>query len=152
MAKYQEVFEDTQDLFTKLIAKTDLERIINIKILANNTLKEIGKVIKANDLVKHMTSEDVIILLNEKVFEKLTPEQKTMVAEDLLAPISYDNEKGKLVISKPDVQAFSLLLRKYGWNQYEALLLSIKSIYKQMQDAADAAANLKTKTKKLVTR
>lgn len=137
MAKFDEVFEDTQALFSTLIANADLERVVNIKILANNTAKDLGKVIKANDLVKHMTSEDVIVILNEKIFEQLTPEQKTMVAEELLASISYDDENGKLTITKPDVNTYSLLLRKYTYAKYEVLLESIKTLYNAEKEAED---------------
>lgn len=140
MAKFEEVFEDTQGLFNKLIADADLERVLNIKILANNSLKEIGKVVKANDLVKHMTSEDVIIILNEKIFEQLTDEQKTMIAEELLASVSFDDEKGKVVISKPDVNTFSLLLRKYTYAKYEVLLESIKTLFNVEEEEEDATA------------
>lgn len=139
MAKFDEVFEDTQALFSTLIANADLERFINVKVLANNKAKEIGKVVKANDLVKHMTNEDVVIILNEKIFEQLTEEQKNMVAEELLASLSYDDEKGKLVISKPDVSSYSLLLRKYTYAKYEVLLESIKTLFSMEKEEADAA-------------
>lgn len=151
MAKFQEVFKDTQDLFNKLIDKAGFENYgIHIKVLANNRLKEIGKLVKANDLIKHMTSEDVIVLLNETIFEKLTPEQKTMVAEELLAPISFDTENDKIVIGKPDVKTYSGLLRKYTYAKYEVLLESIKTLFqaeKDKEDAAKATTTPKAKSK-----
>lgn len=131
MAKFEEVFEDTQALFTNFTAQVENLRGVNIKILAQNRLKEIAKVVKANDLVKHMTNEDIIILLNEQIFEQLEDEQKLMVVEEQIAKIYYDEEKEKLSIVNPDVNTFSLLLRKYGYDRYERLNESIKALFSQ---------------------
>jgi hypothetical protein len=110
MAKFEEVFEDTQALFTNFISDIDNLREVNIKILASKNLKEIGKVVKANDLLKFMTKEDIIILLNETIFEQLDDEQKMMVVEELLAAIYFDAEKSKVSIIKPDIKTFSIAL------------------------------------------
>jgi len=131
MAKFEEVFQDTQALFNNFIGQIDNLNGINIKILAQNRLKEIGKVVKANDLVKHMTNEDIIILLNEQIFEQLDEEQKIMVVEELTARIYFDDEKDKITIVSPDVNTFSLLLRKYGYDKYEVLHESIKALFSQ---------------------
>ena len=136
MAKFEEVFEDTQELFTKFVDKIDNLREVNIKILANNRLKEIGKVVKANDLLKHLTSEDIIILLNETIFEQLSDEQKEMVIDELIAQVYFDDEKDKITIIKPDVNTFSLLLRKYGYDKYETLHESIKALFGQAEQEA----------------
>jgi hypothetical protein len=131
MAKFEEVFQDTQALFNNFMGQIENLSGVNIKILAQNRLKEIGKVVKANDLVKHMTNEDIIILLNEQIFEQLDGEQKLMVVEELIARIYFDAEKEKLSIVSPDVNTFSLLLRKYGYDKYEVLHESIKALFSQ---------------------
>lgn len=140
MAKFDEVFEDTQALFTNHTAEIDNLREVNIKILANNRLKEIGKVVKANDLLKHMTSEDIIILLNERIFEQLDDEQKGMVVEELVASIYFDSEKEKVMLIKPDINTYSLLLRKHTYVKYESLHESIKALFAKA-DEQDAENN-----------
>lgn len=136
MAKFEEVFEDTQELFNRFVSQIDNLREVNIKILANNQLKEIGKVVKANDLLRHMTNEDIIILLNETIFEQLTDEQKEMVIEELIAQVYFDDERSKVTIIKPDVNTFSLFLRKHGYDKYETLHESIKSLFAQAEETA----------------
>lgn len=136
MAKFEEVFEDTQELFNSFIDEVPNLREVNIKILANNRLKEIGKVVKANDLLKHMTNEDVIVLLNETIFEQLDEEQRKMVIEELIAQVYFDDERGRVTIIKPDVNTFSLLLRKYGYDKYETLHESIKALFAQAEEEA----------------
>lgn len=148
MAKYEEPFPDTQNNFSKFITEADLERFVNIKILTVNTLKEIGKVVKANDLVAHMTGEDVIILLNESVYEHLTDIQKEIVIKDLLARINFDAEKDKLSIVVPDFQGFSLILDKYQYPVVKALDTTIKTIFQAQKEEEDARKNAKTSTKK----
>jgi len=128
MAKFQEVFEDTQKLFTTHINSIVSLTEIQIKVLGNNKLKEIGKVVKANDLLKHLAGEDVVVLLNEAIFEQLDDEQKVMVVEELIAPIHFDAEKDKLTLTTPDVKTFSLFLHKYGYAKYEVLTESIRTL------------------------
>jgi hypothetical protein len=138
MAKFEEVFADTKELFEKRLADCGLEQHINVKILAVNKQKELGKVVKANDLLKHMTSEDVVILLNEVIFEQLEDNQKVLVVDELLAEIYFDTEKGKVVIVKPDIQTFSLLLEKYTLKEYLRLKETVKAILaaKEEEEAA----------------
>ena len=148
MAKYEEPFEDTQDLYNKLIIAADLSNYVKITILTNNRAKEIFKVNKANELLKYRTGDDIIIVINEKIFEELTPEQKKIVAEESLASISFDAENDKIIISKPDVVTFSGVLGKYTFETWNTLRESIKSLYdaeKQAEDEAKALTTPKSK-------
>jgi hypothetical protein len=69
--------------------------------------------------------------LNERVFEQLEDEQKLMIVEELVARVYFDAEKAKIVMVNPDVNTYSLLLRKYGYDKYEVLHESIKAIFAQ---------------------
>lgn len=138
MAKFEEVAEDTQALFDNFVTQIDSLSEVNIKILCSDKLKEIGKVVKANDLLKHMTNEDVIILVNERVFFQLDEEQQNMVVEELIAKVYFDPEKSKISIINPDVNTFSLLLRKYGYEKYERLSETIKAVFAQEEENQSA--------------
>ena len=131
---YTDVSTDTQKLFNRLIDGADLQRVINIKLLGSNELKLIGKVVKANDLLKFMTDNDAIILINEVIFEKLEQDQKELVAQELIAYLSYDFEKAKLVITQPDVNTFSLLLKRVGSDKYLQIQEVIRLAYEQLKD------------------
>lgn len=134
MAKFEEPFEDSKELFTTLIATAELNRSVNIEVLVNNRQKDIYKLYKTNDLTKYKTGVDVFIVINEKVFDQLSDEQKLIVADESIAGIHYDSEKEKLTISKPDVSTFSGLLKKYGEKMYLELNELIKLIYAQEQN------------------
>jgi hypothetical protein len=148
MAKFEEPFEDTQDLYNEVIKTAGLDQYVNITILVNNKAKELFKINKANDLLKHRTGDDIIIVLNEKIFEGLTEDQRRIVIEESLASIHYDMENDKLVISKPDVVTFSGVLAKHTFDKWEALRESIKTLYAAEKQVEDEAANATSKGKK----
>jgi hypothetical protein len=147
MGKYEEPFEETQDLYNQLIQKADLSNFINITILTNNKAKDIFKVNKANELLKYRTGDDIIIVINEKIFDQLSPEQRMIVAEESLASIHFDAEKDKLVITKPDVVTFSGVLRKYTFTTWNTLKESIDSLYQSNKRDEDEASSSTTPKK-----
>jgi hypothetical protein len=147
MAKYEEVFNDTQDLYTKLILNANLENI-NITILADNRAKKITNTTKANPLMKFRTGDDIIIVLNEKIFEQLPEAQQIIVAEESLGGIFYNDEKEAIEIKKEDFTAFSGVIRKYGFDTIETVRESVKSLYEVEKQAEDEVKNAKTSGKK----
>ena len=129
MAKFDEPFEDTQALYDEKIKAIGLDQFINITVVVNNTAKDLFKVNKANELLKYRTGDDALIVLNEKIFEQLTDAQKHIVVEDSLASIHYDTEKDRLVITKPDVIAYSGILSKFTFETWNVVRESIKTLY-----------------------
>jgi len=148
MTKYEELFEDTQALFNQVIEGADLQRYMNIVVFANNKAKEIFTVNKANDLLKYRSGDDVIIILNEKIFEQLTPEQQLIVVESAVAYISFDTEKDKVVITKPDFKAHRGILRKHSFEVIEILEESIKTLYQAEKESEDMSKAQTEKGKK----
>ncbi|TXG80229.1 MAG: hypothetical protein E6R13_08470 [Spirochaetes bacterium] len=140
MAKYEEPFEETIDLYNQLIERAGLSNFVNITILTNNKAKEIFKVNKANELLKYRTGDDIIIVLNEKIFDQLTEEQRVIVAEESLASIHFDSEKDRIVISKPDVVTFSGILAKYSFDTWNVLKESITTLYNAEKQEEDETA------------
>jgi hypothetical protein len=139
MAKFEEVFEDTLELFQKQINESSIPRFLKIKILSNNNLKKgFGLVNKAQDIVKYMTDYDIIIQINEPIFDQLESVQKEYAVKDLLAQIVYDMDKDKVSIVKPDVNTFSGVLRQYSIDTYLSIEESIKTLLEQKQIEEDA--------------
>jgi hypothetical protein len=135
MAKFEEPFEETQALYDEKINAIGLNNYMTITVIVNNMAKDIVKVTKASEMLKYRCKDDIIIILNEKIFDQLTPEQREIVVEDSLAGIHYDNEKDKLVVGKADFSTFSGLLKKYGAEQCVELKELIKLIYSQEREA-----------------
>ena len=138
--KFDELDEDIQQLFDTVIGCTDLERMVKIKIVGNDRQKEIGKVVKTNDLTKYLSNDvDVVVIINQLIFSQLPADMQEMVAIELITYIGYDSEKDKLIITKPDVSTFSSILRKYGYEAYERKELSVKSLYDKKQNDENVA-------------
>jgi hypothetical protein len=139
MSKFEEVFEDTLELFQKHINESSIPKFIKIKILSNNKIKkDFGLVNKSQDIVKYMTDYDIIIQVNEPIFDQLEDTQKEYVVNDLLAKIVYDMDKDKITIINPDVSTFSGVLRKYGIDTYQSIKESISVLLEQKQIEEDA--------------
>ncbi len=141
MAKFETPFDDTLKTFQTIIDVTDLERVITFDIVTNNKLKEIGKVSKTNDYEKHKTGVDVKIFINEEVFEKLDEIQQVIVAESLIAYVSYNYEKDTLTISKPDVMGHSGVISKFGDKLYLNTLEIIKAVFASLKETKDEEEN-----------
>jgi hypothetical protein len=139
MAKFEEVFEDTLELFQKHINESSIPRFLKIKILSNKNLKkDFGIVSKSQEIVKYMTDYDLIIQINEPIFDQLEETQKEYIVNDLLAKIVYDMDKDKITIVNPDVSTFSGVLRKYGIDTYQSIKESIAVLLEQKQIEEDA--------------
>ena len=139
MAKFEEVYEDTLSLFQKHIDQTSIPRMVKIKILSNDAIKkEFGKVSKTSDIVKFMTDYDVVIQVNEPIFDQLDDKQKEYVVRDLLAQIVYDMEKDKISIVSHDITTFSGVLRNFDIDTYLSIKESIITLLEQKQIEEDS--------------
>jgi hypothetical protein len=139
MAKFEEVFEDTQELFQKHIDQTHIPRSIKIKILSNEGVKkEFGKVSKTSEIVKFMTDYDVVIQVNEPIFDQLEDNQKEYAVKDLLAQIAYDMDKDKISIVSHDITTFSGVLRHYDIDTYLSIKESMVTLIEQKKIDEDA--------------
>lgn len=134
MAKFEDVFDDTQTLFTSLLLNANLAQVVTVKLLTDNKQKDIYKVVKANDLVRYMTNNDVVIILNENIFDQLPEDQKKIIAEEAIASISFDFENDKLALAKPDLTTFSGIISKYSLEKYLETKELIRLLYSQEED------------------
>ena len=139
MAKFEEVGEDTMALFTTHIEKSYIPRNVKIKIVSNDKIKkEFGKVNKAQDIVKFLTDYDVVIQINEPIFDLLEDVQQEYIVRDLLSQISYDMDKDKINIIQHDINTSSVVLRNYTIDTYLSIKESIVTLLEQKQIAEDA--------------
>ena len=139
MAKFEEVYQETEDVFKTHITKSNIPSFIKIKLLSNNTLKDFGNVTKSQDIIKFMTDYDVIIQINEPIFDQLEEDQKEYVVKDLLAHVVYDMEKDKLSIVQCDVTTFSGVLRQYDIDTYLSIKESIVTLLEEKKIQEDLA-------------
>jgi len=137
MATWGDASEDTLKAINDVILKTDLDRYISIKLITNSDQKEVGKLKKLTPDVKFALGDDLMIIINEEIFEQLPPPQQNMYVEELMCGVSFDTENDRLTINQPDVKTHSGFLQKYTYEIYEVMQESIKSLYdKKKEDDA----------------
>lgn len=130
--KLDGVLKETEDLFVNVLDGTSIPKSIRFELIASNDMKDVGKVAKANEILKYMTEVDIIVLINETIFDRLGDDQKKMIIEELLAQVYWDSNSGKIKLIKPDVNTFSLLIKKYGIDFYLGVKDSIASVLNEL--------------------
>ena len=115
-------------MFVKVLNDTSIPKSIRFELISSNEMKDVGKVAKANEILKYMTDVDIVVLLNENIFDKMDDNQKKMIIEELLAQVYWDSNSGKIKLIKPDVNTFSLLIKKYGIDFYLGVKDCIASV------------------------
>jgi hypothetical protein len=136
MSKFSELSLENENVMNEAFVKSGLDHVINLKFLGDDRQKTIYKVQKSSALVKFETNNDVYIIINELIFDQLEELQKIMIAEESLGGLTFNYEKDKLDIKKGDVHTFSGFLKKYGYDKYEVLTESIKTLYNIKQEDA----------------
>lgn len=139
MANYKEPYEDLAEYFKNSLSEAGLETFgVDVKVLANDKLKEIGKVKKANDLINFLTDYDVVIEFNEEVFERLEDSQKQLIADELVTCIHYNTEKDKINIENPDIATFSGIIDRYGAEVCINTKKVVGEVFDQLKDEKEA--------------
>lgn len=149
-SKFIDPYDDTLALFTEGLRNIGLVNSVNLLLLVDNKSKKIFKVKKADDVLRHRTNDDVIIFLNENVFERLPGDIKALVVIEALAYISCDLDSGKVEITKPDFEAHTGVLNQHTYPRINVARESIKSVYdviKQEEDERKAQEAEKKKAK-----
>lgn len=136
--KFTDVHEDIISMFDEEMKVKQLASNVQLRVLADNDLKGLFTVAKANPVLNHVAGDDVVVVLNEYVFDELPDEFKPVVVESILAAVHFDFEKGKVVLTKPDVTEHSGILRKHGVELIERIRESVNSLLGKVESGEDA--------------
>ena len=136
MSKYsKDLDQNLVEMVEAEVAKTNLSQIgVRVEpIKLNKSTGSIGEVLKGNDLVKlFMNGDDLVaVALFEEAFMMVDEETKRLWIESLVSQISYDIDKDKLIITKPELAVPLGMYRKYGSkivDKTELALISVSSI------------------------
>ena len=128
MAKWTEPSDEMVDLILTFIAKAGLEHLINTKVIVNDEQKTLFIVKKETAANVFAYGYDLKVIVNESIFDGLTDYQKTLAVEEALAGVHYDLQNDKLVVSPRD-KVYKSFIDKRGWEEFEVLEESIKSLY-----------------------
>ena len=114
MAKIFETSQDISELAQEKFEDTGLAQMgINLKVLSVTKSKSVLKVSRANATTHFLTDKDVILVVYEEAFDRLSDEFKNKLMEGAISNISYDTEKDKLNVEGDIAKEMFRMRRKY---------------------------------------
>lgn len=121
---------------------------INVEaIRLKKSKKEVGIVLKANDLVTLFTGDEslVAVALYEEAFNRVDSETQDFWIRNLLSQISYDLEKDKILITKPELQVPLGMYRQFGNIAVQKTELQLITLAQIEDEEKERKANSKKK-------
>ncbi len=114
MAKIFETSQDIAELAQDKFEETGLPQMgINLKVLSVTKSKNVLKVSRANATTHFLTDKDVILVVYEEAFDRLSDEFKNKLMEGAISNISYDTEKDKLNVENDIAKEMFRMRRKH---------------------------------------
>lgn len=123
---------------------------INVEaIRLKKSKKEVGTVLKANDLVTLFTGDEslVAVALYEEALNRMDSQNQDLVIRSLLSQISYDADKDKIVITKPELQINLGMYRQFGDIAVKSAELQLLTLAQIADEEKEKKANAKKKKK-----
>ena len=130
--KLFETSEDIRNLAFEKWEDTDLDNVINLKLVSAPKAKTILKVQRANATTHFLTQKDVIVTVYEEAFDRLTDEHKAILLEGILSNVSYDSEKDKMLVETDIAKEIFRMRRKYP--DYVDILEEAYLVINQIED------------------
>ena len=149
-------FEPSSDIvewIEEKFSETGLYNFIQLKVLGISKQSQVFNVSKASGLVKYIGNLDdaVVITVYEEAYDRLDEQSRELLLEDAIAQISYDTEKDKLVVTKPQINITVGGRRKNGEaliNAAETSIVVIESIEQEEKEKKAAEREAKKAAKK----
>lgn len=114
MAKLFETSKDIAELAQEKWENTGLAQMgIELKVISTPKAKSILKVQRANATTNYLTKKDIILIVFEEAFDRLTDEHKHMLMEGAISNISYDTDKDKLNVENDFAKEIFRMRRAY---------------------------------------
>jgi len=137
MAKWGEPSNETFNEINEVLINSGLDNLINTKIIVNDEQKK--KVIlvkKTAPAIKFAFNYELLLIVNESIFDDLPPLQKRLCIEEALSGTHHNGTN--VVVGTPDINTYKGFLQKHGYEKFEVLEESIKSLYEtQKNDGED---------------
>ncbi len=133
MAKIFETSQDIAELAQDKFEETGLPQMgINLKVLSITKSKNVLKVSRANATTHFLTDKDVILIVYEEAFDRLSDEFKNKLMEGAISNISYDTEKDKLNVENDIAKEMFRMRRQH--DNYVDVVETSYLVVEQIED------------------
>lgn len=145
MSKYSKKLEE--GLYNKvhdIVEKTTLKswgiNVLPIRLVKSKT--NVIEIVVGNDVAKLFTGQEniVALALKEEVFLLLDDESQDVLIKSALSRISFNPDKNKVVIAKPELSVSIDMYREYG----SQLIDTMECAYMTLQQANEIEKNTKS--------
>ena len=115
MAKLFETSADIAAIVNDKFQMTELPQVgVELKVLSATKAKNVVKVTRANAVTHALTRKDIIMIVYEEAFDRLSDEYKDKLVEGALSNVFYDCEKDKLNVEGDIAKEMFTMRRKYS--------------------------------------
>ena len=143
MAKLFKTSEDIYEFITNEWENTSASHIgVILKVISTPKGKQIFKLSKASATTEYLLREQDVITLTvyEEAFDRLSELQKTLLVKGVFSVVSYDDEKGRIIIdNRPYADLFNMRHAKDGngnefGDKYDNALETAALVISQIED------------------
>jgi hypothetical protein len=108
--------QEIVNIVKEVVTQMDLSQTIKFNVLTTDKSKKIVKFIKVNKVTEKVSDKDnlIVVVINDKAFERLDDDTKYELVRMSLEPISYDFEKDKINTKTPMIEIPLSYYQKHG--------------------------------------
>lgn len=161
MAKFFKADESIVKLVDEIANEIGLAQFVDFETLDVVNLKEVVKIVKANEYAEYLSGREdlILVLVNGEAFDLLPDgpgengvDNKYMWLRLAMEQIAYDSEKEKIVIGCPKIEVPVGMYEKFKGAAVDSALLAQYTLAqiaeKKEQEKAERAAQKKEKGRK----
>jgi len=132
--KYYELSSDIVETISSVLKDIAVFNI-NVKYIGSTKLKQLIKLQKVNDVISYTTNIDLIIIVNEDLYNRLEDNIIKILIHQELDRLEFDMMKDTFKIGKFKLQTNIGILKKYGIEQVAEANELIELTLSQMKDS-----------------
>jgi hypothetical protein len=161
MAKFFKADESIVKLVDEIANEIGLAQFVDFETLDVVNLKEVVKIVKANEYAEYLSGREdlILVLVNGEAFDLLPDgpdengvDNKYMLLRLAMEQIAYDSENEKIVIGCPKIEVPVGMYEKFKGAAVDSALLAQYTLAqiaeKKEQEKAERAAQKKEKGRK----
>ena len=153
MAKLEKASDDIIEFITGIIESHALDSFATFRFFELPKQKELIKVTKANATSEYFakTTDMCTIFVNPRIWDKLEDRQKTLLTENALNGVYYDEKddgSGKLVVDQPNLMISSDCYAKFGSDLVDAAEVAMHAFVQVKEEDKKAREAKKAEKKK----
>ena len=132
MAKIFETSANLLELANGKFEEAGLAHTVSLRVLSTKKAKNVLKVSRANAILNGVTKDDVVLIIYEEAFDRLSDEFKEKLMEGAFSGVSYDSDKDKINVDGDIAKEIFRMRKKY--QNYVDIVEASYLVVEQIED------------------